>query len=114
MSLPTTYGTDHKWALYDVASFLTLNSDDLSTKLNIDVLVQNETGANITNRVDDFQTDVSLTGVLKIGATIPTVGQTITYGGVSYIIKSVDDSGTNNAYRKVTVKGTKYQYITTT
>jgi len=114
MALPTTYGTDHKYGLYDVSSFLTLNSDDLSTKLNIDVTVTNETGQIITNRVDDYQTDVTFSGVLKLSATLPTVGQTLTYGGVSYIIKGVDDSGSNNAYRKVSIKGVKYQNISTT
>ena len=111
MSLPTTFGTPHKFALYDTVSFVTLQSDDISTKPALDVEVMDETGVVITDRLDDKRYETSLSGVLKTGATIPDIGQTLTYNSVSYIIKQVDDAGTNNGFRKVTLKLVKYQGI---
>jgi hypothetical protein len=112
MSLPTTFGTAHVWGLYDTASFVTLQSDDIATKPAIDVEVMNETGVVITDRLDDLRYETSLSGVLKTGATVPAIGQTLTYNTISYIIKQVDDAGTNNGFRKVTLKLVKYQGIT--
>jgi hypothetical protein len=112
MALPQTYGVDHTFGLYSTEDFITLQADDFSTKVNVDVTVTDETGRIITDRVDDKQIDVTLSGILKAGGTIPVVGDQITYNAVIYIIKSVDDNGTNNSFRKVTVKGVKYQEIT--
>lgn len=111
MSLPVTFGTPHKFALYDTVAFVTLQSDDISTKPALDVEVMDETGVVITDRLDDKRYETSLSGVLKTGATIPDIGQTLTYNSVSYIIKQVDDAGTNNGFRKVTLKLVKYQGI---
>ena len=111
MSLPTTFGTPHKFALYDTVAFVTLQSDDISTKPALDVEVMDETGVVITDRLDDKRYETSLSGVLKTGATIPDIGQTLTYNSVSYIIKQVDDACTNNGFRKVTLKLVKYQGI---
>ena len=66
----------------------------------------------ITDRLDDLRYETSLSGVLKTGATIPAVGQTLSYNSITYIIKQVDDAGTNNGFRKVTLKLVKYQGIT--
>jgi hypothetical protein len=111
MSLPVTFGVSHKFALYDTVAFVTLQSDDISTKPTLDVEVMDETGVVITDRLDDKRYETSLSGVLKTGASIPDVGQTLTYNAISYIIKQVDDAGTNNGFRKVTLKLVKYQGI---
>jgi len=111
MSLPTTFGVSHKFALYDTVAFVTLQSDDISKKPALDVEVMDETGRVITDRLDDLRTETSLSGVLKTGSTPPSIGQQLTYDSVQYIIKQVDDAGTNNGYRKVTVKLVKYQEI---
>jgi hypothetical protein len=111
MALPQTYGTAHTFGVYSTLAFVTLQSDDIANKLNIDVTVTDEQGRIITDRVDDKQIDVSLSGVLKEGATLPQVGEQITYEAVTYIIKSVDDNGTNSTFRKISVKGVKYQEI---
>jgi DUF1365 family protein len=111
MALPQTYGVDHVFGLYSTEDFITLQADDFSTKVNVDVTVTDETGRIITDRLDDKQIDVTLSGILKAGATMPVVGNQIVYNTVTYIIKSVDDNGTNNSFRKVTVKGVKYQQI---
>ncbi len=111
MSLPQTFGVSHVFALYDTVAFVTLQSDDISKKPALDVEVMDETGRVITDRLDDLRTETSLSGVLKTGEDIPVVGQTLTYDAVSYIIKDVGDAGTNNGFRKVTLKLVKYQEI---
>jgi hypothetical protein len=110
-SLPQTFGVDHKFALYDTVAFVTLQSDDISKKAALDVEVTDETGRVITDRLDDLRIDTSISGVLKLDATIPQIGQQLTYNEVQYIIKDVGDSGTNNGFRKVTLKLVKYQEI---
>lgn len=114
MSFPKTYGTAHEFGLYDTVAFATLQSDDISSKPALDVEVMDETGRVITDRLDDMRYEVSLSGVLKFDTTPPIAGNTIFWSGESFIIKSVDDSGTNNGFRKVSLKLVKYQEITTT
>ena len=111
MSFPTTFGTSHVFALYDTLGFVTLQSDDLSQKPALDVTVTDETGRVITDRLDDMLNEISLSGVLKTGGSIPSAGQTIAYNGITYIIKDVSTAGVNNNFRKVTIKGVKYQEI---
>ena len=111
MSLPQTFGVGHKFALYDTVAFVTLQSDDISKKPALDVEVMDETGRVITDRLDDLRTETSLSGVLKLDQSIPAVGQALTYNSVVYIIKDVGDAGTNNGFRKVTLKLVKYQEI---
>lgn len=110
-SLPQTFGVSHVFGLYDTANFVTLQSDDISKKPALDVEVMDETGRVITDRLDDLRIETSISGVLLTGASIPAIGQTLTYDSVSYIIKDVGDSGTNNGFRKVTLKLVKYQEI---
>lgn len=55
--------------------------------------------------------EITLDGVLKIADAIPTNGTQFTYATVQYILKSIDDKGTNKDYRKVSVKGIKYEQI---
>jgi hypothetical protein len=111
MATPKTYGVNHKFGLYGVEDFVTLQTDDISTKNALDVEVMDETGRVITDRLDDTRIETSISGVLKIGATIPAAGDQLEYNSVNYIIKDVGDSGTNNGFRKVTLKLVKYQEI---
>ena len=111
MSLPATFGVSHVFGLYDTVAFVTLQSDDISNKPALDVEVMDETGRVITDRLDDVRTETSLSGVLKTGQTPPVIGQQLTYDSIQYIIKQVDDAGTNNGFRKVTLKLVKYQEI---
>ena len=110
-TLPQTFGVSHKFALYDVVNFVTLQSDGISQKPALDVEVMDETGRVITDRLDDLRIETTLSGVLKTGATIPEVGARLTYNTINYIIKDVSDDGTNNGFRKVTLKLVKYQEI---
>jgi hypothetical protein len=111
MSAPYTYGVAHTYGLYDVSSFVTLQSDDIAKRPALDVEVMDETGRVITDRLDDIRTETSISGVLKASASIPLAGQQLEYDSVNYIIKDVTDSGTNNNFRKVTLKLVKYQEI---
>lgn len=111
MSLPKTFGVSHKFALYDSSDFVTLQSDDISKKPALDVEVMDETGRVITDRLDDERIETSISGVLKTGGVIPSIGDRLTYDAISYIIKDVGDAGTNNGFRKVTLKLVKYQEI---
>jgi hypothetical protein len=111
MATPKTYGVNHKFGLYGVEDFVTLQTDDISTKNALDVEVMDETGRVITDRLDDTRIETSISGVLKIGATIPTVGDQLEYNSVNYIIKDVGDAGKNNGFRKITLKLVKYQEI---
>lgn len=111
MSAPYTYGVGHTFGLYDTSAFLTLQSDDISKRPALDVEVMDETGRVITDRLDDIRTEASISGVLKVGASVPLAGVQMMYDGVQYIIKDVTDSGTNNGFRKVSLKLVKYQEI---
>jgi hypothetical protein len=111
--MPTaiTYGTAHAYGLNGTLEFATIQSDDLSKKKALDVEVTDEYGVVITDRLDDTRTETSVSGVLKVKSTYPVIGEQFTYDGVQYIIKDVSDSGTNNGFRKVSLKLVKYQNI---
>lgn len=105
-----TYGTAHVYGLYGTVTELTIQSDDLAQSLGLDVEVTDDTGRVITNRLDDLRKEVTLEGVLKTTQSI-VAGDRLTYNSISYIVKSVDDKGTNKDFRKVSIKGIKYQEI---
>jgi hypothetical protein len=105
------YGVAHFYGLYGTVTYATLQSDSLSQSFKLDVEVSDEEGRVITDRLDDLRYESSLSGVLKTGASVPEIGQTLAYNAITYIIKQVDDAGTNNGFRKVTLKLVKYQEI---
>lgn len=115
MALPQTYGTEHVFGVYDSGLFITIQTDSISQKPALDVEVMDETGRVITDRLDDLRIETTVSGVLKDGGSIPEAGDQFTYGSgataVQYIIKDVTDDGTNNGFRKVTLKLVKYQQI---
>jgi hypothetical protein len=92
---------------------MVVQSDDISQSLALDVEVANEEGVVITNHLDDRRSEITIDGVLKEGEELPENGTSFSYDGVYYILKSIDDKGVNKDYRKVTVKGIKYQEIDT-
>lgn len=115
MALPQTYGTPHVFGVYDSGLFITIQTDSISQKPALDVEVMDETGRVVTDRLDDLRKETTISGVLKSSGTIPSAGDQFTYGtgagSVQYIIKDVTDDGTNNGFRKVTLKLVKYQEI---
>jgi len=105
------FGIAHFFGLRGTATYMTVQSDDISNTFKLDVEVADEQGKIITNRLDDRFLEVSLEGVLLATATLPSIGDIFSWNSVNYILKSIDDKGTNKDFRKVSVKGVKYQEI---
>jgi hypothetical protein len=104
------FGVAHFYGLYGTVTYATLQSDSLSQSFKLDVEVSDEEGRVITDRLDDLYQEITLDAVLKTGET-PELGTRFTYAGISWILKTLEDKGTNKDFRKVTVKGVKYQEI---
>ena len=104
------YGVAHFYGLYGTVTYATLQSDSLSQSFKLDVEVSDEEGRVITDRLDDLYQEITLDGVLKTGTT-PEIGTQFSYLGIQWILKSLEDKGTNKDFRKVTIKGVKYQEI---
>ena len=111
MALPKTYGTEHVFGVLDTSAFITIQTDSVDQKPALDVEVMDETGRVITDRLDDQRLETTVSGVLKDTAGIPVAGDQLDYDSVLYIIKDVTNDGSNNAFRKVTLKLVKYQEI---
>lgn len=107
----TDYGVAHFYGLYDTVAYMTVQSDSLSTTYKLDVEVADENGRVITDRLDDEFKEITLDGVIKATGSIPLIGSQFTYNSVQYILKSLENKGTNKDFRKLTVKGVKYQEI---
>ena len=107
----TDYGVAHFYGLYDTRTYMTVQSDSITTTYKLDVEVTDENGRVITDRLDDERNEVSIDGTMKSEGSEDLLGGTFSYGGVTFIVKGVTDRGTNNDYRKVTIKGVKYQEI---
>jgi len=107
------YGVALFYGLRDKTSitYMVVQSDDLTDTLALDVEVADEEGRVITDHLDDRRKEINIDGVLKLSDAIPDIATQFTYSGVQYILKSIDDKGSNKDYRKVTVKGVKYQEI---
>ena len=105
------FGVAHYFGLYGTVAYMTVQGDDWAESFALDVEVSDETGRVITDRLDDYRLEITVDGTLKDGQDTPTLGTQFTYGGEQWIIKSVDDKGTNKDFRKVSVKGIKYQEI---
>jgi len=105
------YGVALFYGLRDTVTYMVVQSDDLSQSFALDVEVADEDGKVITDHLDDRRKEITLEGVLKIADDIPENGTQFTYAGIQYILKTIDDKGTNKDYRKVSVKGIKYESI---
>ena len=107
----TDYGIAHFYGLYDTVGYMTVQSDSLSETYKLDVEVSDEHGRVITDRLDDKFKEITLEGVILATGAIPIIGSQFTYHSVTYILKSLDNKGTNKDFRKLSVKGVKYQEI---
>lgn len=105
------YGVALFYGLRDSVTYMVVQSDDLTQSFALDVEVADEDGRVITDHLDDRRHEITIDGVLKISDAIPSNGSQFTYAGTQYILKSIDDKGTNKDYRKVSVKGIKYEQI---
>jgi|GEM_PF-3008902 len=107
----TDYGVAHFYGLYGSVTYMTVQSDSLNETYKLDVEVADESGRVITDRLDDKYKEITIEGVIKATGVIPLIGSQFTYGDVQYILKSLDNKGTNKDFRKLSVKGVKYQQI---
>jgi len=105
------YGVAHFYGLRGTETYMTVQSDSISDTFKLDVEVADESGRVITDRLDDEFFEITIEGVLLASGSIPANGQHFTYGGIQYILKNIEDKGTNKDFRKVSVKGVKYQEI---
>jgi len=105
------YGVAHFYGLRGTSTYMTVQSDSISDTFKLDVEVSDENGRIITDRLDDRYYEITIDGVLLATDAIPDNGDQFTYGGRQYILKNIDDKGTNKDFRKVSVKGVKYQQI---
>jgi hypothetical protein len=105
------YGVAHFYGLRGTQTYMTVQSDSINNTFKLDVEVADESGRVITDRLDDEFFEITVEGVLLASGAIPENGDQFAYGGVQYILKSIEDKGTNKDFRKVSVKGVKYQEI---
>lgn len=112
MALPTTKGVAHIFGLRGTGgSVFTVQSDDISNRPALDVEVKDETGRVITDRLDDLRIEITVEGILKTESPSAEIGGIFAYNGVNYIIKDIADRGTNQDFRKLTIRAVKYQEI---
>ena len=95
---------------YDLVVGLVVQSDSWTVRYALDVEVMDESGRVITDRLDDERNEITIEGVIKVADSV-LPGQTLTYGGMQFIIKEVTDRGSNQEYRKLSIRGVKYQEI---
>lgn len=112
MAVSIEYGVALFYGLRDTVTYMVVQSDDISNSFALDVEVADEDGRVITDHLDDRRLEITIDGVLKVSDSIPENGSQFTYSGTQYILKSIDDKGSNKDYRRVSVKGIKYQEIT--
>ena len=98
------YGVAHFYGLYGTETYMTIQSDSITYNFALDVEVADEDGKVITDHLDDRRVEITMDGVLKAAATLPDAG-------TQFILKSIDDKGSNKDFRKVTVKGISYEAI---
>jgi hypothetical protein len=114
MADPIEYGVAIMYGLLekDAFTYLVVQSDDWSDTFALDVEVSDEQGRVITDHLDDRRAEVTIDGVIKVDEDLPEIGSTFDYSGGTFILKSIDDKGTNKDFRKLSIKGIKYQEIT--
>ena len=95
---------------YDEVTGIVVQSDSWTVRYALDVEVMDESGRVITDRLDDERNEITIEGVIKtVDSVLP--GSTLEYGGLQWIIKEVTDRGSNQEYRKLSIRGVKYQEI---
>jgi len=95
---------------YDEVTGIVVQSDSWTVRFGLDVEVMDEQGRVITNRLDDERNEITIEGVIKVTDSV-VPGSTLTYSGMTFIVKEVTDRGSNQEYRKLSVRGVKYQEI---
>lgn len=105
------YGVAHFWGLYGTETYMTIQTDSITYSFALDVEVANEDGVVITDHLDDRRFEITMEGVLKDAGSLPNNGTQFTYNGTQFILKSIEDKGSNKDFRKVSIKGISYEGI---
>lgn len=105
------YGVAHFYGLRGTSTYMTLQSDSVVQSFKLDVEVADVEGRVITDRLDDLFIEFTFDGVLLASDSLPQIGDQFSYGGIQFIMKGLEDKGTNKDFRKVSVKAVKYQEI---
>jgi len=95
---------------YDSVVGLVVQSDSWTVRYALDVEVMDEQGRVITDRLDDERNEITIEGVIKVTDSV-LPGNTLTYDAMIFIVKEVTDRGSNQEYRKLSVRAVKYQEI---
>jgi hypothetical protein len=95
---------------YGDVTGLVVQSDSWTVRFALDVEVMDESGRVITDRLDDERNEITIEGVVKVVDAVE-IGDQLAYGGMTFIIKEVTDRGSNQEYRKLSVRGVKYEQI---
>lgn len=95
---------------YDQVTGIVVQSDSWTIRFALDVEVMDEGGRVITDRLDDERNEITIEGVLKSSDPV-AIGDQLQYAGMSFIIKELTDRGSNQEYRKLSIRGVKYQEI---
>ena len=106
-----TKGVAH---LFGVNSYsgITVTSYSISQKPGVDETVLDEQGRTIAVHMDDITKELSLEGYIPTsGGSEPSIGDQITYKGVSWIVKDVELRGEAKGFTKLSIKGVKYEQI---
>ena len=89
---------------------LVVQSDSWTVRYALDVEVMDEQGRVITDRLDDKRNEITIEGVIKTEDAV-NPGDVLTYNTYKFIVKEITDRGSNQEYRKLSVRGIKYQEI---
>lgn len=95
---------------YDSVTGIVVQSDSWTVRFALDVEVMDESGRVITDRLDDERNEITIEGVIKNVDSV-LIGSILTYGGMSFIVKEVTDRGSNQEYRKLSIRAVKYEQI---
>lgn len=95
---------------YDEVVGIVVQSDSWTVRYALDVEVMDESGRVITDRLDDERNEITIEGVIKTTDSV-LPGNELTYSGMTFIVKEVTDRGSNQEYRKLSVRAVKYQEI---
>jgi hypothetical protein len=89
---------------------IVVQSDSWTIRFALDVEVMDESGRVITDRLDDERNEITIEGVIKVEDAV-LAGSELTYDGMNFIVKEVTDRGSNQEYRKLSIRAVKYQEI---
>ena len=107
------YGTAYIYGIGDTSpTHMTVTSESMPVKANINETVHDEYGRTVHVRMDDFTEEISIEGFIKGTAdTIPALlraGSTITWRTKHYIINENEYRGEAKGFAKYSIKGIRY------